>query len=184
MSAHVPLAATGHVSIVTADRHAAVRSLVERESRALLAYFLRRTADPDDAADLLGDTLLVIWRREGSIPRDETEARMWMFGIARRVLSGYRRSGMRREALSERLGTALALASASHSDPASGVDSPADGLCEAIAALPDLDREIVRLVYWDDFTSEEVATIMRMRPATVRSRMARARAKLRAHLDG
>lgn len=180
MSAHLPVAATGHVSIVSPTRHALVRSLVERESRGLLVYFLRRTTSAEDAADLLGDTLLVIWRREGSIPTDETEARMWMFGIARRVLSGHHRTRSRRDALSERLGTTLAMAVQLHADPT----SDPDGLREAIATLPDLDREIVRLVYWDGFTLAEAAGIMRMRPATVRSRMARARAKLKAELEG
>jgi RNA polymerase sigma-70 factor (ECF subfamily) len=38
-------------------------------------------------------------------------------------------------------------------------------------------------VYWDGFTLAEAAQIMGMRPATARSRMARARTKLRQHLD-
>lgn len=173
----MPVAATGRVSLVGADRHTVVRAFVERESSALLSYFLRRTASPDDAADMLGDTLLVIWRREGSIPSDETEARMWMFGIARRVLSGERRSQSRRDALSERLGARLATAV-----PSSADEDP-DGVRAAIATLSETDQEVVRLVYWDGFTLAEVAQIMRMRPATVRSRMARAREKLRRHLN-
>jgi RNA polymerase sigma-70 factor (ECF subfamily) len=177
LTAHAPLAAAGHVSLVNADRHHAVRVFVERESTALLSYFLRRTTSHDDAADLLGDTLLVIWRRESSIPTDQTEARMWMFGVARRVLSGERRSRSRRDALSERLGARLsAIAPSSADEDHSGVRA-------AIAMLPETDREIVRLVYWDGFTLAEAAQIMGMRPATARSRMARARTKLRQHLD-
>ena len=49
----------------------------------------------------------------------------------------------------------------------------------AIAELGTIDQEIVRLVYWDGFTLAEVAQILNMRPPTVRSRHARARAKLR-----
>jgi RNA polymerase sigma-70 factor (ECF subfamily) len=178
LTAHVPLAAAGHVSLVSTERHRVVRALVERESADLLSYFLRRTASPDDAADLLGDTLLVIWRRESSIPSDQTEARMWMFGIARRVLSGERRSRSRRNSLSEQLGARLATV------VRSSADEDPSGVRAAIATLPETDREIVRLVYWDGFTLAEAAQIMAMRPATVRSRVARARAKLRQHLDG
>lgn len=182
MSAHTPVAAAGHVAIVTRKRHDVVRGLVERESRALLDYFVRRTQNPDDAADLLGETLLVLWRREASIPLDEIEARMWMFGVARRVLFGHRRSGARRTALSMRLGEQLAVASQSAVDARSGDDR--DAVREAIAALPEIDREIVRLVYWDGFTLAEVARIMSLRAGTVRSRMARARERLRGELGG
>ncbi len=177
MSANTPIAATRHVTIVTSDRSAVVRALVERESTSLLEYFVRRTSNADDAADLLGETLLVIWRRERSIPADHTEARMWMFGVARRVLSGHWRSRSRRSALSERLGATLD--TVVHDDS----DLDEDGVRAAIATLPELDREIVQLVYWDGFTLAEVAHVLSMRPATVRSRMARARAKLRDQLD-
>lgn len=177
MSSYVPVSATAHVSIVTSNRHAIVQSLVERESMSLLNYFLRRTVNADDAADLLGETLLVIWRRENSIPSNQTEARMWMFGVARLVLSGYRRSRSRRDALSEKLGATLATVMQEVHDP------DPSGVRAAISTLPELDREIVRLVYWEGFTLAEVAQILSMRPATVRSRMARARGKLRVQLS-
>jgi RNA polymerase sigma-70 factor (ECF subfamily) len=77
------------------DRGAEVSALVERETGSLLNYFLRRTVTAEDAADLLGETFLVIWRRERSMPADVTQARMWMFGIAKKVLSGQRRSSTR-----------------------------------------------------------------------------------------
>jgi RNA polymerase sigma-70 factor, ECF subfamily len=168
-----PVAAVGHVAVVSANRTAVVRELVEKESSALLDYFLRRTSDREDAADLLGETLLVIWRREGSIPTDPVNARMWMFGVARNVLSGHRRSRRRRFALAERLAATLPVA---ESEP------ELDGVRAAIATLPEVDRELVRLVYWDGFTLAEAAQMLHMRPATVRSRMARAREKLREHL--
>lgn len=175
MSAQVPVAATAHVSMAL-DRASVVRGLVERESRSLLDYFVRRTANPHDAADLLGETLLVVWRRESSIPSDPTEARMWMFGVARRVLAGHRRTRSRRQALSERLGETLTTVAER------SADTDPDGVRAAIATLPEVDREIVRLVYWDGFTLADAAKIMGMRPATVRSRMARARERLRVHL--
>jgi RNA polymerase sigma-70 factor (ECF subfamily) len=49
-----------------------VETLVAREAAGLLAYFARRVATLEDAADLLGDTLLAVWRRKATIPADET----------------------------------------------------------------------------------------------------------------
>jgi RNA polymerase sigma-70 factor, ECF subfamily len=160
---------------VTTD---SVTALVEREAPGLLAYFARRTSSPEDAADLLGDTLVVIWRRENSLPEDETKARMWLFGVARKVLSGHRRGARRRSALSARLRTRLA------STPAAQSGEDSDEVRELIADLSEIDREIIRLVYWEGFTLAEIAGIMSMRPGTVRSRHARAISKLRDGFGG
>lgn len=70
-----------------------VAQLVKDHAGSILDYFIRRVPDREDAADLLGETLVVVWRKVRSVPADPGEARMWMFGVARRVLSqGWRSS--------------------------------------------------------------------------------------------
>ncbi|WP_344340768.1 sigma-70 family RNA polymerase sigma factor [Agrococcus versicolor] len=155
---------------------ARIAALVAREAPRVLDYLLRRVASPEDAADLLGETLVVVWRREGAVPLDPTEARMWMFGVARKVLSQHRRSVRRSRSLGERL--ALEVREAI-------VQAPADDFEELRAAIETLregDREIIRLVYWDGFTLAEAARLLGLNAATVRSRHARARATLQAQL--
>jgi RNA polymerase sigma-70 factor (ECF subfamily) len=149
-------------------------ALVQQEAPGLLDYFGRRCSSSEDAADLVSETLLVIWRRAKAIPTDDTEARMWMFGAARKVLATHRRSVGRRAGLADKLAASV--------PPPKATDEH-DGLRELIGALGDPDREIVRLFYWERFSLIEVASILGMRDATVRSRMARARAKLRAQLE-
>jgi RNA polymerase sigma-70 factor (ECF subfamily) len=153
-----------------------VARLVERDGGRVLDYFIRRTASADDAADLLGETLLVVWRKERAVPADPTEARMWLFGVARKVLLGQYRSARRRAALSDRLALELAV-------DAPRDDQLGDELRSLIAKLHPTDQEIVRLVYWDGFSLAEAAVILKMPAATVRSRHARARARLREELD-
>ena len=153
-----------------------VRAFVEREAPGILAYFARRV-HRDDAADLLGETLVVVWRRVATIPSDEERARMWLYGVARKVLSQHRRSSVRRSALAERLRLQL-------NDQPSTVDpTEHDEVRAQIAALPEVDREIIELVYWEGFSLVEVAGILGMRQPTVRSRHARARATLKAALE-
>jgi RNA polymerase sigma-70 factor (ECF subfamily) len=53
---------------------------------------------------------------------------------------------------------------------------------EALAQLPEIDQEIIRLVHWDGFSQVEVARPLDMPEATVRSRHLRARQRLRALL--
>lgn len=159
------------------DRSAEVSDLVERESGKLLNYFLRRTSNHEDAADLLGETLLIVWRRERSIPEDETQSRMWMYGIARKVLAGQRRGNRRRTALRQRLAEELNTPQPDHAD-----DEMLDVVRSAIQQLDAIDQEIVRLHYWDGF-SLEAASLLGLRPATVRSRHARIRSKLRIKFE-
>ena len=79
-----------------------VETLVRAEAGNLLAYFSRRVSPQAGAADLLGDTLLVLWRRARSIPDNDEERRMWMFGIARKLLVTHSRGSSRRLTLADR----------------------------------------------------------------------------------
>lgn len=151
--------------------NAKVERLVREEAGKLLNYFVRRVEQPADAADLLGETLLVIWRRIDKLPDDTTEARMWMFGIASRVLADHHRGQRRRTALTERLRVTL------DEQPAWDLETPLV-VASALEALGAVDAEIIRLVHWDGFSQADVSRILGKRPATVRSRYQRARRRL------
>ncbi|MGV8885682.1 MAG: RNA polymerase sigma factor [Microbacteriaceae bacterium] len=156
-----------------------IHQFVAREGPALLDYFIRRVESTDDAADLLSDAFVVLWRRRASIPSDMTESRMWLYGVARKVLTTHRRGTGRRKNLSERLRLELAVASnAPHHEEALLYEH----VRHLIKDLDEIDREIIGLVYWEGFALVEVAQILSMKPATVRSRHARARAALRMAL--
>lgn len=160
---------------ITADAER-IASVVRREAPALLAYFERRST-PHDAADLLGETLLVAWRRVSSVPADDQEARMWLFGVARRVLMTSRRSGVRRQALTDRLREEAL------TRPSVAEEPQDDDLREALAGLDALDAEIIRLHHWDGFGLSEIAQHLGKPAGTIRSRYSRARAALRAALE-
>lgn len=143
-------------------------------SPALLAY-LERRAGADDAPDLLGETMVVAWRRVEELPADDERARMWLFGIARGTLQNHARGVRRRWALADRIRHSVASPVAPAADRGLEVR-------DAIARLePDL-AEIVRLVHWDGFTLAEVAELLGRPASTVRGRYQRARAELRALL--
>ena len=153
-----------------------------REAGSLLGFFLRRDVTAHDAADLVSETFLAAWR--GSTRREiEPEMlRPWLFGIARKVLSQHRRGRIRRSALADRVRSTL---------PAGGHPTAGDvherdlaeHVRELIRNLPELDQEIVRLVYWEGFTQEEVATIVGKSAVAVRARLSRARGVLRTLLQ-
>src|ERR1700753_2519155 len=95
--------------IGTAERQARFESVYAASQAAILGYALRRTASPDDAADILAETFLVAWRRLDDLP-DGEDARLWLYGVARRVLANYYRGERRRTALAGRLREEVAAA--------------------------------------------------------------------------
>ncbi|GAB3631675.1 RNA polymerase sigma factor [Microbacterium shaanxiense] len=155
-----------------------------QEAPGLLGFFVRRVSPPEDAADLVSETFLAAWKskqRDAVVP---DLRRAWLFGIARKVLSQYRRGRHRRAALSERVRASISADPASSSlHPPNEFDSDlVEHVRELISCLSPLDREIIELVYWEGFTQEEVATILGKPSATIRSRLSRARAVLRGQI--
>ncbi|NGN92523.1 sigma-70 family RNA polymerase sigma factor [Nocardioides sp. KC13] len=145
----------------------------------LLAYFVRRVVSAEDAADLLGETLLQLWRRADALLDDPHDARMYAFGVARNVLRGHRRTNQRRSALAGRLRSELS----SVDEVAHPADERVMDLRAALDRLKPIDQEILRLVHWDGLSLVETATVIGMREATVRSRYHRVRARLRQQLE-
>lgn len=159
-----------------------VEDVVRREAPGLLSYLTRQTGSPADAADLLGDVLVVIWRRVDALPADDRDARMWLFGVARRVLSTHRRGTDRRSALTDRLRT-VHEADAGATLPAESNDPKVDAVRACLDRLPPADRELVALIHWDGFTVTEAAHLVGARPGAVRSRYHRARLRLRRMVE-
>lgn len=154
------------------------------EAPGLLGFFVRRVSPSEDAADLVSETFLAAWKskQRNTVAPDLRKA--WLFGIARKVLSQYRRGRRRRTALSERVRASTSTDLAVNSVQPSDEFDPdlVEHVRELVSCLSQLDREIIELVYWEGFTQEEVATILGRPSATIRSRLSRARAVMRDQL--
>ncbi|WP_101525853.1 RNA polymerase sigma factor [Nocardioides houyundeii] len=155
---------------------AAARAALRDASKDLLAYFVRRVTTPEDAADLLGETMLTAWSRIDKLPETPERQRMWLFVIAAHTLSNHRRTAQRRLGLTERLRTVLSTAAG----PADTEGSYA--VRDAVLRLHEAQRELVMLVHWEGFTLVEAAELLGLNASTARSRYAAARAALREAL--
>ena len=148
---------------------------LDSSASALLAYLERRVG-PDDAPDLLGETMVVAWRRVAELPGDTERARMWLFGIARGTLLNHARGLRRRWALADRI--RLQVREAASAPPA---DEGAD-VRDAIDRLePDL-AELIRLVHWEGMSISDAAELLGIPASTARGRYQRAKDALRAAL--
>ncbi|TFD48488.1 sigma-70 family RNA polymerase sigma factor [Cryobacterium frigoriphilum] len=143
----------------------------------LLRYFQRRLPI-DDAADGLAELMLAAWRRVDSTPLGAEQSRMWLFGIARHVVTNAARSQRRRWTLTERFREVL------RTSPTEGrpADDGAD-VRDAISRLTPTQAELVRLIHWDGFAITEAAHILSISPSTARTRYQRARADLKTALS-
>lgn len=168
---------TGHeVKVSSGTEHEdRFRRVYAGNFEPLLAYALRRVEQPDDAADVVAETFLVAWRRRQEMPPD-AEVRLWLYGVARRVLANHHRGGTRRRRLGERLREGITAAIAV--DPDSEVPERL-AVRAALARLGELDREVLTLTVWEGLEPREVAEVLRVSPAAVRTRLSRARARLR-----
>ena len=111
---------------VTDDAHIRFRRLFDDAERDLLAYALRRVDRPEDAADVVAETFLVAWRRLDDVPPGE-QARLWLYGVARRQLANQRRGQLRRSQLADRLRAELPAAMATTAAPARQDERVLDG---------------------------------------------------------
>lgn len=153
------------------------RGLFDLHFRAVYAFALRRASSAEGAADVAAETFTVAWRRLADVP-DGEQARLWLYGVARRVLANTRRGERRRDLLVERLATV-----ADDRSPAPPDDGAATAVVrDALAGLADGDREVLVLSAWEELSPAEIGVVLDLPAATVRTRLHRARNRLRERL--
>ena len=133
--------------------------------------YLRRRADPSTADDVLGDVLLVLWRRLDDVPGDAPLP--YAYGVARGCLANNRRSAARQDRVVARLAQ-------QHRPEGGDPTDPLDGaLEEALASLPEADQELLRLWAWEQLPPREIALVLGVSANAVSIRLHRAKEKLK-----
>ena len=144
-----------------------------------LLRFARRRVDPTHAEDVVGEVLLVAWRRLDDVPTDLSAARAWLFGVAHKTLQNARRREGRQDAVAVRLAEA----------PPADARQTAEAVAERVdlaAAWPRLSpvhQEALALAVLDGLTGPEAALVLGISPVAFRLRLSRARRSLRRHLE-
>lgn len=157
--------------------------LFEQHAQAVFAYCARRTADLAAAEDLTSITFLEAWRHRGRVPSDG-DARPWLLGVANNVVRNAGRARRRYDAALGRMPRPPAAPTAE--DEAVARQTTETGLraaLDAIAALSRGEQEVVMVVLWSGLSYEDAATALQIPVGTVRSRLSRARSKLRSTLS-
>ena len=143
--------------------------LFDRHFDAVHAYAQRRVG-PSLADEIAAEAFTRAFDRRGRYDLARADARPWLLGIAANLLRRHWRSEKRRlDAYARSAGRAE-----------SGLAEPvAADLAAALLALPRREREPLLLFAWADLGYEEIAVALGIPVGTVRSRISRARARLR-----
>jgi RNA polymerase sigma-70 factor (ECF subfamily) len=166
---------------VRAGDRDAFGELFDRYARTVYNHGFRLTADWSMADDVVSATFLEAWRLRARVDPDGGSLRPWLLGIATNVSRNLRRSDRRYRA------AALALAHGEQAAPdhADGVGGRLDDgrrIAAAVAALATLrraEREVLVLCLWEGLDYAGAAAALGIPVGTVRSRLSRAREKLR-----
>ena len=155
------------------DVSARFEALYNAHYQPMAAYVRRRVVE-HDVEDLVAQVFLTAWRRFGLIP-PPPEDRLWLFGVARRMVADHRRSTMRRRRLSERL-TEEARGPVGSVGPLEFTQLQID---RAMQALRPGEREVLHLVLWQGASHTEAAAAFGCTPNAAELRYRRARTRFR-----
>jgi RNA polymerase sigma-70 factor (ECF subfamily) len=136
------------------------------------------------ADDLASETFLTAFARRDRYDVARADARPWLFGIASNLVARHHRAEQRRYRALARTG--VDDVSEGHADRvAVRLDATArqSALAAALAAVPTRDRDVLLLVAWAELTSEQAGQALGIPSGTARSRLHRARRRMRDALE-
>lgn len=168
------------------DREAFSRFYARYEA-IVAAYLMRRTRDPELAADLTAETFAAAIEGARRFRDDGGSAVGWLLGIARNTLSRTRERGEVERRARERLGVEAIVASDASLERLEaliddrGASSP---LLAALEALPAAQREAVRAHVLGEEPYAAMAERLGVPQATVRQRVSRGLSRLRMTMEG
>jgi len=153
--------------------------LFERHARTIYNYCFRRVGSWAVAEDLVSIVFLEAWRRvDKQLPSGKELP--WLFGIATNVVRNRRRSERRYAAALRRVSQPSSEPSfADDSDERIDDEEQMGRALSLLGRLPRREQEVFVLCAWSGLSYEDAAVALRMPVGTVRSRLSRARARLR-----
>jgi RNA polymerase sigma factor (sigma-70 family) len=159
--------------------------LFDEHARAVYNHAFRLTGDWASAEDVVSLTFLAAWRQRGKVEPDRGSLRPWLLGIATNLARNMSRAARRHQAAMSRLPATPPVPD--FAEELAGRIDDAGRLRLVHAALRTLrrdEREVIALCVWAGLDYAGTAEALGVPVGTVRSRLSRARAKLRNAAGG
>jgi RNA polymerase sigma factor (sigma-70 family) len=146
--------------------------------------YLRRRVGGELADDLAAETFVEAFRVRHRFDRAKMSARPWLYGIAANLLRHHRREERRRLMAYARTGVdPVAEDEFEAADSRADAQALAPKLALALASLRGGDRDVLLLFVWEHLSYEQIAGALDVPVGTVRSRLHRARRRVRELLS-
>ncbi|PDP88374.1 RNA polymerase subunit sigma-70 [Glycomyces fuscus] len=156
--------------------------IFRRHAPALHRYVARRLGGPD-ADDVVAEAFHIAFRKRHRYDPARPDARPWLWRISANLVRRHHRSETRHYRALARTGVDPVMEGfADRVSARVDAQSVSKPLAAALARLSARDRDVLLLVAWGDLTYEEVASVLGIPVGTVRSRLHRARKRVRAAL--
>lgn len=171
---------------IALDDQAAVEALYGRYSTAvysLAMYMLKQEALAEDATQ---ETFLNIWLKASSFNADRGQPKSWIMSVAHHKIVDLIRSRRRTSYMTDPGGDeTLELLPSSQASTEEQVEQTLqrERILKALAVLPEAQREVVMLAYFEGYSQSEMAEKLGQPLGTVKTRVRLAMQKLRAVLE-
>ncbi|GLW10963.1 DNA-directed RNA polymerase sigma-70 factor [Microtetraspora sp. NBRC 13810] len=160
----------------------AFATLFSRHAPALKQYAVRRLGT-EAAEDIVAEAFIVAFRKRASYDLTFGDARPWLYGIATNLIARHRRSEIDLYRALSRTGADPVMEPfTDRVEQRVAAGGMRGRLADALAGLPDGHRDALLLVTWGRLSYEDAAQSLGVAVGTVRSRVNRARKKLRRTL--
>lgn len=140
-------------------------AVIRRYSDMVYRLAFARTGNRSDAEDLYQEVFLRYLTKAPAFT-SEDHRKAWLLRVAVNCANRFHTAPWRKR--TEPLSEALSVPAPEGED-----------LWDELRRLPEKDRTVLHLYYYEDMTTEEIAQMLDRNPATVRSQLLRARAKLK-----
>ncbi len=182
-----PVAVLSDAAVIERSVHDpdAFALVYDRHAAAIHDHVARRLG-ADLAEDLCAQTFYVAFNRRASYDVGHDNARPWLYGIVTNLMRGHRRAEVRGYRAMARAGAAATVGGPGEIDALlSRMDASRSvrGIAGALASLSPGERNVLLLHAWDDLSHDDIARALGISPVTVRTRLHRARARLRPLLE-
>ena len=160
--------------------------LFERHAEPMLAFFARRTLDPESAAELVAETFAEAFASRGRFRDQGADGAAWLYGIGRNLLSRYFRNGAVDARARRRFGMPERTVGESDFERIEELIDFAeqgDRIREAMAGLPEGQREAVRLRVIDGRSYRETAEELGTTEIVARARVSRGLRRIASDLE-
>ena len=146
-------------------------SAVERNNQRLYLIALSFTKNPQDAEDIIQNVFLKLWKRDGKFD-NETHMDKWLTIVCVNESKNLIKSPFRKRY--------------AELDELSGYaefeDTAEQDIFNAVMSLPQKERTVVHLFYYEDMTIGEISKLLKQTESAVKTRLHRARKNLKEKL--